>query len=274
MADSPSKWTDLSTRVISAVVLVALVVAALFGPFWTWPAFLTLMVALAFWELARLAEPAIAEPRRQIVAGLMALVVGAAFATLFATAGVTTLGLFLLPLLIGAVILRQGRWVWLAYGLMLILGVQFLAAAYDAVGPVPVLLLIGLIAISDTAAYFTGRALGGPKFWPKVSPKKTWSGTIGGWIAAGIFGGLVAPWALGFTALAPISAGLAVVISVGLAFAGQMGDIAESALKRRVGIKDSSALIPGHGGVLDRIDALIAAAALAGLGWHALQLGS
>jgi phosphatidate cytidylyltransferase len=102
--------------------------------------------------------------------------------------------------------------------------------------------------------YFAGRILGGPKFWPAISPKKTWSGTIAGWIGAAILG-------LGFV-LAGQGTLWLVVLSPLVAFAGQMGDIVESWLKRRVGAKDSSALIPGHGGVLDRFDALTGAMVL------------
>ena len=87
---------------------------------------------------------------------------------------------------------------------------------------------------TDVAGYFAGRIIGGPKFWPAVSPKKTWSGTAAGWIAAAIVGLFFAPHLPGPT----------VLLSVVLSFASQMGDAAESALKRRTGVKDSSNLIP------------------------------
>ena len=91
--------------------------------------------------------------------------------------------------------------------------------------------------------------LGGPKFWPRLSPKKTWSGTVAGWVGAMLVGLTV--WATGHG-----SASL-IWISPLVAFAGQLGDIAESWLKRRAGVKDSSNLIPGHGGVFDRVDGLL-----------------
>ena len=117
--------------------------------------------------------------------------------------------------------------------------------------------LILVVVASDVAGYFAGRILGGPKFWPRVSPKKTWSGTIAGWLLAGAIGGYLGVflglgWHWNFA-----------LISAVLAFAGQMGDIAESAIKRHMSVKDSSNLIPGHGGVLDRFDGLIAVSALA-----------
>ncbi|MDZ7904436.1 MAG: phosphatidate cytidylyltransferase [Cypionkella sp.] len=112
--------------------------------------------------------------------------------------------------------------------------------------------LIGVVILSDIAGYFAGRILGGPKFWPAISPKKTWSGTVAGWMGAAGLG--AAFWAAGYGGAALI------ILSPLVAFAGQMGDIGESWLKRRAGIKDSSNLIPGHGGFLDRFDALIGAA--------------
>ena len=124
-------------------------------------------------------------------------------------------------------------------------------------GIVVLVWVIGVVIASDVMGYFAGRVFGGPKFWPKVSPKKTWSGTVAGWGGAALLG-----WVLNAKLLAggldlPISL---VLFSVILAFAAQMGDIVESALKRKAGIKDSSSLIPGHGGVLDRFDGMIGAA--------------
>ena len=109
-----------------------------------------------------------------------------------------------------------------------------------------------VVIATDVFGYFAGRTFGGPKFWPSISPKKTWSGTSAGWIAAGVVGFIFAL----FT-----DAGWSIVwVSMVLSFASQMGDIAESALKRRMKVKDSSTLIPGHGGPLDRFDALLGAA--------------
>ena len=123
--------------------------------------------------------------------------------------------------------------------------------------------IVILVVVSDVLGYFVGRSLGGPKFWPAISPKKTWSGTAAGWIGAALLG-------LILVILGRAGPGV-IVIGPVLAFAGQMGDIAESWIKRRVGVKDSSRLIPGHGGLMDRFDAMsgsLAAATLLGLaGW-------
>jgi len=129
-----------------------------------------------------------------------------------------------------------------------------LIALRDDFGIVWMAWLLIVVVVVDVAGYFAGRLLGGPKFWPSVSPNKTWSGTTAGWIvAAGV--GVI------FLAAAGGDANV-IGISIACAMAAQMGDIAESAMKRRVGVKDSSNLIPGHGGLLDRFDGMLGAALL------------
>ena len=114
--------------------------------------------------------------------------------------------------------------------------------------------LVLIVVASDVLGYFAGRLIGGPKFWPSISPKKTWSGTIAGWIGAAL---------VGLAFMGADGAGIGIVgVSIMLAMAAQMGDIAESAIKRRLGVKDSSHLIPGHGGVMDRFDGMVGAAVL------------
>ena len=117
--------------------------------------------------------------------------------------------------------------------------------------------LFALIWAADIAAYFTGRALRGPKLWPAISPNKTWSGAIAG-TAVGIVAGMIVVWAGGLV-LRPIHFAVALIVVV----AAQLGDLMESAIKRRFGVKDSSRLIPGHGGVMDRCDSLVTASAVA-----------
>ncbi|MDB4074642.1 phosphatidate cytidylyltransferase, partial [Ascidiaceihabitans sp.] len=122
----------------------------------------------------------------------------------------------------------------------------------DDLGFIWMLWLIVVVVVTDVLGYFAGRMIGGPKFWPAVSPKKTWSGTIFGWIGATVVGVI-------FVSYTGASFEL-VGISIAVAMASQMGDIAESAVKRMMGVKDSSTLIPGHGGVLDRFDGMLGAA--------------
>jgi phosphatidate cytidylyltransferase len=120
-----------------------------------------------------------------------------------------------------------------------------------------ILWLFALVWATDSAAYFGGRAIGGPKLWPKVSPGKTWSGAIIGTIS-GVAAGLLLLAVLGI-ALHPMQAVFGFLIVV----AAQFGDLLESAIKRRFHVKDASRLIPGHGGVMDRCDSLAAAAVIA-----------
>jgi phosphatidate cytidylyltransferase len=126
-----------------------------------------------------------------------------------------------------------------------------------AYGLIAVLYLFAIVWTTDSAAYGFGRWLGGPKLAPRISPKKTWAGLVGGVVSAGAVGML-----FGWVAALPVlwSGGL----GAALALISQMGDLGESGVKRIFGIKDSSRLIPGHGGVLDRIDGLIFAAVAAG----------
>lgn len=106
--------------------------------------------------------------------------------------------------------------------------------------------------MSDTAGYFAGKGIGGPKLYPAVSPNKTWSGSLGG-LAGSVLGSVIAH----FTYLPSISLGEGVALAAVAGAFGQIGDLCESILKRSAGVKDSGALLPGHGGILDRIDALL-----------------
>lgn len=124
-------------------------------------------------------------------------------------------------------------------------------------GLTAVVYLCAIVWATDIFAYFTGRALGGPKLWPRVSPNKTWSGAIGGTVL-GTLAGLAVAFLAGVPALAPL-AGLSLLLSI----VSQAGDLAESAVKRLFGVKDASRLIPGHGGLLDRLDGFAAAALVA-----------
>ncbi|HEX9807430.1 MAG TPA: phosphatidate cytidylyltransferase [Alteraurantiacibacter sp.] len=143
------------------------------------------------------------------------------------------------------------------------------AAAYALIGfdLEELVLVIGLVIATDTGAYFAGRAIGGPKIAPKISPSKTWAGLTGGMTAAALWMG-AAIYVIASMAesgqptshVAPFAIGGAV-----LAVAAQAGDFFESWLKRRAGVKDSSRLIPGHGGVFDRVDGLLPVAILSGI---------
>jgi phosphatidate cytidylyltransferase len=162
---------------------------------------------------------------------------------------------------------RGGRAIWTGAGVFYasaILAAPTLLRASPAYGLAAILWLFAVVWGADTFAFLGGRLIGGPKLWPRVSPGKTWSGAIVGTLAGAAAGAIV-----GFFA-APDGARFAPLfwLAVAAAIVGQVGDLAESAIKRRFTVKDSSRLIPGHGGVLDRLDAFVAAAVFAVVvGW-------
>lgn len=156
-------------------------------------------------------------------------------------------------------------------------------AAFALIVMPPLLLVtvLGLVICTDTGAYFAGRAIGGPKIAPAISPSKTWAGLAGGMTAAAIWTMLVALSA-GYvlSGLSPVGPsltealrtthiGTAALAGAVLAIAAQAGDFYESWLKRRAGVKDSGRLIPGHGGLFDRVDGLLPVAIIAGTAWAA-----
>ena len=239
------KWSDLRTRILSAIVMVAV------GAVEIWlggTAFATLVVVLIgvmIWELAMMTAPSERQSALTlaVVAGVTlvaALVLKTEVAVLFLI--VPSVALLLTP--------RRDQRLAAAYALAIMLAGYGLVELRSVGGTQAILWLVAVVVASDVLGYFAGRMLGGPKFWPAISPKKTWSGTVAGWVGAALVGVCFA--------LAG-SSWLLVPLSAVVAFAGQMGDILESWVKRRAGVKDASNLIPGHGGVLDRFDALIGA---------------
>jgi phosphatidate cytidylyltransferase len=140
----------------------------------------------------------------------------------------------------------------LVYAGILLLGP--IALRRDAeFGFAAILFLFAVVWITDIAAYFTGRALGGPKLWPAVSPKKTWSGALGGMVGA-VAAGLLVLKLMGL-GVAP----MLVIVAAALSAISQGGDLLESSIKRHFGAKDASHLIPGHGGLMDRLDGFLTA---------------
>ncbi len=199
-----------------------------------------------------------------VVLGLMAVAV--------AVCGVSNPAIALAVIISAAVIAplvqrTSGRsMAWMAGGAFY-LGLPQLALLWlRGQGAPPLFWLLLVVWATDIGAYAAGRAIGGPKLWPSVSPKKTWAGLLGGMVAAAAAGAGVAHYSgASVVLLAGISAALAVV--------AQAGDLAESSVKRYFGVKDSSGLIPGHGGVLDRLDGLLAASPVVAVLYLAMRSG-
>lgn len=132
----------------------------------------------------------------------------------------------------------------------------------EAAGAAWLLAVLGLVWANDTAAYLAGRAFGRRPFFPSISPKKTWEGAIAGLLACGLLGAvlprLVGDWgALTGAGAGPLPAWQGLLVGLLVAATGSVGDLVESVMKRQAGVKDSGSLIPGHGGILDRVDSLI-----------------
>lgn len=265
----------LRTRILTALVLVPLVLAALFLlPPRAWGAATLAVIGVAAYEWARLTG--FASSRWAAVVG-GALVAGAVllFSPLAgfargwpapwvgAVCGVAALFWLLVA---PAWVLRrwptQRRLPMLVVGWLVLLGAWVALVELQARSPWLVLAAMAIVWIADTAAYFAGRAFGRRKLAPLVSPGKTWEGVYGAWAAVALYALALVPYAgaAGFrppVTPAAIAAWVAFVLLV--ASVSVVGDLFESLLKRHAGVKDSGALLPGHGGVLDRTDALLAA---------------
>ena len=254
--------SGLGIRAASAAVLapVALGAAYLGGPVFI--AAVGVAGVLAWLELRRLLGRQVVDAAS--VAGVAGL---AAVCALFATVGtVAAAGAAAAAALIVAVAERGGLQVRVAgmmgAGIVLLLVVAALALrGDDPAGRATIFWLFAVVWASDTGAFIAGRTLGGPRLAPRISPAKTWAGAVGG-VAAALGASILLGWLMplaGWVAERPSLALLAAAGALG-SIAGQLGDLAESALKRRVGADDSGRLIPGHGGILDRGDSFVAAA--------------
>jgi phosphatidate cytidylyltransferase len=247
---------NLLLRVASAAVLLPLVVALAYLDGWPFLILCVLGSGGILWEWTRLVAGA---PSYTILAPGWASLLAA-----FVLAGTDKPGLAVTALAIGAALtaIAAARWlpprsVWAAGG-VIYAGVAFLGPALlrrDAeLGFAAFLFLAATVWTTDTFAYFVGRAIGGPLLWPRVSPNKTWSGVMGG-LAGGVAGGTLVAYANGLGGLPIVG-----VVALALSASAQAGDLLESAVKRRFGVKDTSGLIPGHGGLMDRLDGFLVAA--------------
>lgn len=259
-------WRDLRKRAASAALLLPAALLCIWLGAEAWTALVAAAVAVLAWEWVRLCGfstrrmPGFGVPVCVLAAGTLAV----------AGAWGAALGL----LLAGALAVwwlaepprparRAAPAAWLAFGVVYVglAGVALIALRGDlAAGRGNVLFLFAVVWASDIGAYLAGRALGGPKLAPAISPNKTWSGALGGLLSA-VTAGLIAAYVMD---AAGIGARAALVAAL-LGLLTQAGDLFESWIKRRFHVKDTSSLIPGHGGLLDRLDGVLAAAPAAAL---------
>ncbi|WP_420348315.1 phosphatidate cytidylyltransferase [Pelagibius sp.] len=248
----------LKVRILSAIVLAPLVLAGIYvGGIWL-DALMLLAAGLMGWEWARLCSGA-----RLVPGGYLVIVVLVALPLFFAVglsqhALLELLAGTLAVLVVSLVLHRhQALWhqaLWLAGGTFYI-GLAVLSFLWlrhlPEQGRDLVFWVLAVVWAVDIGAYFAGRGIGGPKLAPRISPNKTWAGLIGGSLAAGLVSALAALWL-------DKQAGTLFFVGCALAVVAQGGDLLESFCKRHFGVKDSSHLIPGHGGILDRVDGLLA----------------
>jgi phosphatidate cytidylyltransferase len=241
--------SDFGPRLGSGLAMAAVAAICTFSGAVPFAVLVVVVTLLLSWEWGRLVH---GSDGTVVVAVHM---VAAGLAAILAALGYVGLGLLALPIgAILAMLLSLGRHSLLSAFGVFYAGLPAVALIWlraDVVlGLLAVVFLILIVIASDTAGFLAGRLLGGPKLWPQLSPKKTWAGFAGALVASAVVG--ASPVRL---------AGIGAMLS----FVSQAGDLFESAIKRRFGAKDASHLIPGHGGAMDRVDGLIAAASAAGL---------
>ena len=250
---------DVGVRVVAGVAMAGVALAVLWAGSLPFAVLVGAVAVVVSWEWGRIVRVAGADAIFVIQAGAVIA------AVLLASKGVAGLGLIavLVAAILSALLAFGERGHMAALG-ALYAGLPAVALVWlrgaDMLGLLAVLFLLLAVWATDTGAYFAGRQFGGPKLMPRVSPNKTWSGLIGGVAAAGVVG-----LAFALLAKAGLHPGRMTVTAMVLGLVSQAGDLFESALKREYGVKDASTLIPGHGGFMDRIDGLAAAAVIAAI---------
>jgi phosphatidate cytidylyltransferase len=253
---------NLLLRVLVALVLAPAAIAIAYAGGWLWSALVTLAAIGLYVEWLMIVGAA--RERRVVGSGVVALAVSGV------CLGAGRIDASLAAVLLGlaaVAFFSSDRRGWSALGFCYAAAAEIasvLVRLDKAEGFVALILILLVVWATDIGGYFAGRGIGGPKLWPRVSPKKTWAGAVGGFV-----GSLVV--ALGFLVFDHHEADPSQMLKLGpllllgavLSIASQLGDLFESAVKRRFGVKDSSHLIPGHGGLMDRLDGFVAAVIMA-----------
>jgi phosphatidate cytidylyltransferase len=266
--ENPPGKSDLVLRILSALVLAPLAIIVAWLPSssysttgtWVFGIFWLIAAVAVWWEWTTLVSGRTSGNRLLFFLGSSALMLAMVVAEFSMTRTRTPMLIIALGALAAGVFARAERRIWVAAGVLyagVLLTAPILLRRDAELGLVAILFLFALVWATDIAGYFTGRAFRGPKLAPSISPNKTWSGAIGGAIGGVLAAGAIAALA-GIGNLPAIA-----LVAFGLSAAAQVGDLFESAIKRRFGAKDAGRLIPGHGGVMDRLDGFIAAAAVA-----------
>jgi phosphatidate cytidylyltransferase len=251
---------NLLVRVAVALVLAPLAIAIAYAGGWLWAVLVTLAAIGLYLEW--LVIIGVARETRVAASGAVALAISGlclALGRIDASLVASALGLT------AVMLLSPQRRLWAATGFLYAAAAEIasvLVRLDQTYGFVALILILLVVWVTDIGGYFAGRGIGGPRLWPRVSPKKTWAGAIGGFAASlAVAAGFAA-----FCKMVPsLRLGPLLLLGAALSVVSQLGDLFESAVKRRFGVKDSSHIIPGHGGLMDRLDGFVAAVVLAAI---------
>lgn len=263
MNQKKSSWSDLGPRLLSALVLLAVALGALYLGGVAFNLLIVVICGAVFHEMTRLiGSPGAALPLAVlcVLAILAALNMGGVLDALHLPKTLNGLNIInlwswpvlLVPAVVGLFMVKQRRGTFFLWAALIALAGQQIAFTRGLFGPNWTAWFLATVIATDVAGYFGGKFIGGPKLWPRLSPGKTWAGTLSGWLAAA---------AVGYFFYRYIGTGISLVtVSVLIAMASQAADLAQSALKRSSGVKDSGQILPGHGGAFDRFDGMIGGA--------------
>jgi phosphatidate cytidylyltransferase len=246
---------NLLMRVMAALVLAPLAIAIAYAGGWLWTVLVTLASIGLYIEWLTIVGVG---RKREAFGGALLLVIAGFFLA------VGRIDIALSTLIFGIVAAwfdSPGHRIWTATGFIYAAAAEVasvLVSLDSAKGFVALMFVLLIVWVTDIGGYFAGRGLGGPKLWPRVSPNKTWAGAIGGFAASLLV-------AAGFAVAGLGKTGPLLALGAALSVVSQFGDLFESAVKRRFGVKDSSHIIPGHGGLLDRLDGYVAAIVVAAI---------
>jgi len=247
---------NLLLRVAAALVMAPLAVAIAYVGGWLWTALVTVAAIGLYVEWLTV----IGERKPRLVLLGVLILRGAGWADVGHLTATHVSALAALAVA-GAAVFSSDRRAWVVIGICYALAASIASSAVrlDPIWGFAALMFVLLVVwVTDIGGYFAGRLIGGPKLWPRISPKKTWAGAIGGFAASlGVAGGFVA---FDFGKTLPM-----LLLAAILSAVSQLGDLFESAVKRRFGVKDSSHIIPGHGGLMDRLDGFVAAVVVAAI---------
>lgn len=242
--------SDLVVRAAVAAVIAPIAIVIAFAGGWLWILLVSALAIGLFYEWHTIVNAE--RDQRVFAAGVIALEI-IALSLWFGWTGIAVTAAILCPTLIGFVSHQRPWWntIGFIYAAAALTG-SILVRLDGTMGFYALVFILFVVWASDIGGYFAGRAIGGPKLWPRVSPKKTWAGAVGG-IVLSIAVALLVSF-LGWGRVVPL-----IVLAVALSVVSQLGDLFESAVKRAFGVKDSGRIIPGHGGLLDRLDGFVAA---------------